>query len=187
MVIHANTNYCTHLSCSSWDDSTFQGTSHQRQVNGVLDNLVRMHYPGEVTWSDGTSSLATWWADYALAPDAMYENTQGAVWSDFWVSFLVILFQSFIPDTPDFANAWFWNSRDNFAWKAKTCGTKWGLCLRRMLRSSWVNPYQMDGFTLRTSTCKRSRAANGLLLWWFRYVSDRGTICNGKICWSLFH
>jgi hypothetical protein len=57
MVIHANTNYCTHLSCSSWEDAMFQGTSHQRQVNAILGNLVRMHYPGEVTWSNGTPLL----------------------------------------------------------------------------------------------------------------------------------
>jgi hypothetical protein len=43
MVVYANTNCCTHLSCSSWEDTTFQGTCHQRQVNGVLGNLVRMH------------------------------------------------------------------------------------------------------------------------------------------------
>jgi hypothetical protein len=59
MVIHTNTNCCTHLSCSSWEDTTFQGTSPQRQVNGVLGNLVRMHYPSEVTRSDGTTSPTT--------------------------------------------------------------------------------------------------------------------------------
>jgi hypothetical protein len=87
MVIHDNTHYCTHLSCNSWKDTTFQGTDHQRQVNGVLGNLVRMHYPGEVTQSDGTTSPATCWANYALAHDAMYGTAHGAVWSDFWVSF----------------------------------------------------------------------------------------------------
>jgi hypothetical protein len=59
MVINANDNCCTHLSCSSWEDTMFQGTCHQRQVNAVLDNLVRMHYPGEVIGSDGTSSPVT--------------------------------------------------------------------------------------------------------------------------------
>jgi hypothetical protein len=68
-------------------------------------NLVRMHYPSEVTWSDGTISPATCWDDYALALDVTYGSTKGAVWSDFWVSFLVILFQSFIPDAPDFPTA----------------------------------------------------------------------------------
>jgi hypothetical protein len=83
MVIHANTNFGTHLSCGSWEDTTFQGTGHQRQVNVVLGNLVRMHYPSEITRSDGTTSPVTCWDDYALAPDATYVTTKGAVWSDF--------------------------------------------------------------------------------------------------------
>jgi hypothetical protein len=66
---------------------------------------VRLHYRGEVTRRDGTSSLATCWADYTLAFDVMYGTAQGAVWSDFWVIFFVIVFQSFFPDAPDFANA----------------------------------------------------------------------------------
>jgi hypothetical protein len=97
MVIHANTNSCTYLSYSSWEDTMFQGTCHQRQVNGVLGNLICMHYPSEVTRSDDTTSPATCWDDYALAPDATYETTKGVVWSNFWVSFSVTLFQSFIP------------------------------------------------------------------------------------------
>jgi hypothetical protein len=93
------------LACSSWVNTTFQGTDYKSQVNAVLGNLVHMHYPGEVTQSDGIISSATCWDDYALAPNVTYGSTQGAVWSDFWVSFSVILFQSFIPDTPDFATA----------------------------------------------------------------------------------
>jgi hypothetical protein len=93
------------LACSLWDDTTFQGTGHKRQVNTVLGNLVRMHYPEEVTQSDGTISPTTCWDDYALAPNVTYGSTQGAVWSDFWVSFSVILSQSFIPDALDFATA----------------------------------------------------------------------------------
>jgi hypothetical protein len=62
-----------------------------------------MHYPSEVTRSDGANSPATCWDDYALASDVMYGTANGAVWSDFWVSFSVILFQSFIHDAPDFA------------------------------------------------------------------------------------
>jgi hypothetical protein len=77
MVIHASANCCIHLSCSSWEDTTFWGTSHQRQVNGILGNLMRMHYPNEVTWSDGISSPTTCWADYALAPNTTYGNAQG--------------------------------------------------------------------------------------------------------------
>jgi hypothetical protein len=57
MVIHANTNSCTYLSYR--EDTTCQGTGHQRQVNGVLGNLVHMHYLREVIQSDGTTSLAT--------------------------------------------------------------------------------------------------------------------------------
>jgi hypothetical protein len=45
---------------------------HQRQDNGVLGNLICMHYPGEVTQSDDTTSPATCWADYTLALDATY-------------------------------------------------------------------------------------------------------------------
>jgi hypothetical protein len=50
----------------------FWGTVHQTQVNNVLGNLVRMHYPSEVTQSDDTSSPATCWADYTHAPDTTY-------------------------------------------------------------------------------------------------------------------
>jgi hypothetical protein len=105
MIISANANSFTNLSCSQWEDTTFEGTGHKRQVNAVLGNLVHLHYPSEVTRSDGTCSPATSWADYALSPDATYKTAQGAVWSDFWVSFLVIIFQSFILDAPDFCNA----------------------------------------------------------------------------------
>jgi hypothetical protein len=62
MVIHANTDCCTHF-FSSWEDTTFQGTCPQGQVNGVLGNLIRMHYPGEVTRSDGTTSPSNCWDD----------------------------------------------------------------------------------------------------------------------------
>jgi hypothetical protein len=50
-----------------------------------------MHYPSEVTWSDGSNSHVTCWADYALAPDAMYETAQGVVCNNFWVSFFKVL------------------------------------------------------------------------------------------------
>jgi hypothetical protein len=67
-------------------------------INTVLGNLMHLHYPGEVPWSGDASSTATCWANCGLSPNATYGNTQGAVWSDFWVSFLVIPFQSVIPD-----------------------------------------------------------------------------------------
>jgi hypothetical protein len=105
IVINANANCSTHLSCSSSEDTMFEGTCHKRQVIGVLGNLVHLHYPCEVTRSDGTSSPTTCWANYALAPNVTYGTAQRVVWSNFWVSFLIILFQSFIPDAPNFANA----------------------------------------------------------------------------------
>jgi hypothetical protein len=101
MLIQTVVHIC--LACSSWDNTTFPGTSHKTQVNTVLGNLVRMHYPGEVTQSGGTISPATCWDDYALAPNTTYGSAQGAMWSNFWVSFSVILFQSFIRDAPNFA------------------------------------------------------------------------------------
>jgi hypothetical protein len=70
MVVHANTNCCTHLSCSSWEDTTFRTTGYHRKGNVVLGNLIRLHYLGEVTQSDGTISPATCWDDYNLALDA---------------------------------------------------------------------------------------------------------------------
>jgi hypothetical protein len=51
------------------------------------------------------SLLPLVWDDYTLGPDATYGTAKGAGWSDFWVSFSIILFQSFIPNTPDFAIA----------------------------------------------------------------------------------
>jgi hypothetical protein len=57
----------------------FQGTCHQRQVNFILGNLVCMHYPGEVTRSNGTTSPAICWDDYALAPNTTYVTAKGAV------------------------------------------------------------------------------------------------------------
>jgi hypothetical protein len=71
------------LACSSLEDTTFWGTGHQRQVNAVFGNLVRMHYPSEVTRNDVTISPATCWDDYALAPNATYETAKEALWSDF--------------------------------------------------------------------------------------------------------
>jgi hypothetical protein len=64
-----------------------------------------MHYPREVTRSDGTTYPATCWDDYTFAPEVTYGTAKGVVWSDFWASFSVTLFQSFIPDAPNFAIA----------------------------------------------------------------------------------
>jgi hypothetical protein len=30
LIINANANYCTHLSYSSWEDTTFEGGCHKR-------------------------------------------------------------------------------------------------------------------------------------------------------------
>jgi hypothetical protein len=105
MVINANANCFTHLTCSQWEDIMFEGTCHKRQVNTILGNHLRLPYPGEVTRRDGTSSPTTCWVDYALSPNMTYGIALGAVWNNFWVSFLVILFQSFIPDVPNYGNA----------------------------------------------------------------------------------
>jgi hypothetical protein len=55
----------------------FQGTSHQRQVNAVLGNLVHMHYLDEVTRSDGTISPAPCWDEYTLALYATHGTAKG--------------------------------------------------------------------------------------------------------------
>jgi hypothetical protein len=73
----------SHLSCSQWEDTTFEGTSHKRQINVVFSNLVRLHYSSEVTQRDDTHSLATYWVNYGLSPDVTYGTAQGAAWSDF--------------------------------------------------------------------------------------------------------
>jgi hypothetical protein len=72
--------------CWSWIDSTFDGTSKQRQVNQVLGNLCRLYYPGVVTLPSGRRELTTIWDHYQYALDGDYGTTQGAVSHDFWVS-----------------------------------------------------------------------------------------------------
>ena len=67
------------------------GREHHRQVNAVLGNLVRLHYPGVVTLASGERVPATSWKHYALSPDQAHGNAQGAVESDFWVSFSITL------------------------------------------------------------------------------------------------
>jgi hypothetical protein len=98
MVTTGNANGFPHLSCRQWEDLSFDGTGHKRQVNGVFGNLVCLHYPGEVPHGGGEVSAAASWADYALSPNVVYGTCQRAVWNDFWVSFLVTLFESVIPD-----------------------------------------------------------------------------------------
>lgn len=73
--------------CRSWIDSRFDGTTKVRQVNQILGNLCRLHYPGVVTLPSGERQLATTWDHYRFAPDGDYGTAQGAVSHDFWVRF----------------------------------------------------------------------------------------------------
>jgi hypothetical protein len=79
------------LSCSQWDDTSFDGRGHHRQVNQVLGNLCRLHNPGIVTDPKGVVVPCTSWSHFALAPDATYGIAKGAVKHDFWVR---VLFQT---------------------------------------------------------------------------------------------
>jgi hypothetical protein len=92
-------------------------------------------------------------------------------------SFFKVLFL-----TPDFGNAWIWYCIDDSACSMRTSWTMWGVCSIRVLQSSWVNQYQMDRFTHERVHVDVSGASNECVSWWFRYVSDWRTICNGKTC-----
>jgi hypothetical protein len=74
------------LSFSSWLDTSFDGRGHHKQVNAILDNLLRLHYLGLVMRGVGRTAPAKTWRDYARAPDAKYGNAQGVVRNTFWVS-----------------------------------------------------------------------------------------------------
>jgi hypothetical protein len=87
-----------HICLAANGRTLFDGTYHKRQVNVVLGNLVRLKYPGDVPLTGDASFVATCWVDYGLSLDATYGNAKRAVWSDFWISFFVNLFQSVIPD-----------------------------------------------------------------------------------------
>jgi hypothetical protein len=65
----------------------------------------------------------------------------------------------------DFGNAWIWIRRDDSACRVRTSWTTWGVCLIRVLQSSWVNQYQMDGFMHRTNTCRHSQGSK-----WMRFT-----------------
>jgi hypothetical protein len=43
MVINANANNFTHLSCSQWANTKFESTSHKRQVKAALGSLMHLH------------------------------------------------------------------------------------------------------------------------------------------------
>jgi hypothetical protein len=104
MVINANANNFTHLSCSQWDDTMFDGTCHKRQVNVVLGNLIHLKYHGDVPLTGDASFVATCWVDYGLSLNATYGNAKKAVWSDFWVTILSPFFKVLFL-MPDFGNA----------------------------------------------------------------------------------
>jgi hypothetical protein len=51
---------CFFLLCfSSWLDSSFDGRGHHRQVNAILGNLLRLHYPGVAVRGAGHSGPTT--------------------------------------------------------------------------------------------------------------------------------
>ena len=82
------------LSCSQWEDTSFDGRGHHRQVNQVLGNLCHLHNPGIVTDPKGVVVPCTSWSHFALAPHATYGTAQGAVKHDFWVIFFELTFIS---------------------------------------------------------------------------------------------
>ncbi|KAL5647682.1 hypothetical protein ACJX0J_042037, partial [Zea mays] len=65
-------------------DDSFTGTGHYRQVNMVLGNLVRLHWPGLVTLPSGESVPATTWEHYRYGVCRTFGNTQALVWDAFW-------------------------------------------------------------------------------------------------------
>ena len=72
----------------SWFNTSFDGVRHHRQVNQILGNLIRYHWPDVVT-NPGTGELIpiTQWDQYRFSHDGEYHNAQGTMWYDFWVSF----------------------------------------------------------------------------------------------------
>lgn len=68
----------------TWIDDSFTGIGHYRQVNMVLGNLVRLHWPGLVTLPTGESVPATTWEHYRYGVCRTFGNTQALVWDAFW-------------------------------------------------------------------------------------------------------
>jgi hypothetical protein len=58
------------LSFSSWLDINFDRRDHHRQVNAILGNLLRLHYPEVVVRGADRTAAVIGWRDYAHAPDA---------------------------------------------------------------------------------------------------------------------
>ncbi|KAG8051143.1 hypothetical protein GUJ93_ZPchr0009g767 [Zizania palustris] len=70
-----------------WIDSRFDSISMVRQVNQILGNLCRLHYPGVLTMPTGERVLCQTWDQYRFAPDRRHRTAQGAVSHDFWLRF----------------------------------------------------------------------------------------------------
>jgi hypothetical protein len=61
--------------CSTWIDDSFKGTRYYMQVNMVLGNLVRLHWPSLVTLPSGESVLATTWEHNRYGVCRTFGNT----------------------------------------------------------------------------------------------------------------
>jgi hypothetical protein len=79
------------LSFNSWYDNSFDGRGHKRQVNVALGNLLQLYYPEVVVTGASRSVPVTGWYDYALALDARYKKSQGAVRNALWVSSYIFI------------------------------------------------------------------------------------------------
>jgi hypothetical protein len=77
--------------CSTWEDTTFDGTGRRRTVNGVLGSIIRLHNPGVVQNKSGVTIPVTSWKHFALAPNVGYGSAHGAVKHEFWVKFFLLI------------------------------------------------------------------------------------------------
>jgi hypothetical protein len=68
---------------SVWINDSFTGIGHYRQVNMVLGNLVRLHWPGLVTLPSGESVPVTPWEHYRYGVYRTFGNTQALVYDAF--------------------------------------------------------------------------------------------------------
>jgi hypothetical protein len=59
LILYMILTFLCLLPFSSWLDTSFDGRCHHRQVNQVLGNLLRLHYPGLVMKGAGHSEPAT--------------------------------------------------------------------------------------------------------------------------------
>jgi hypothetical protein len=88
--IHDAHFFCL-LSLSSWHDNSFDRRGHKRQVNTVLVNLLRLHYPGVVVTGANHCVPVTGCCDNALSLDGRYGNAQGVMKIAFWVSSYIFI------------------------------------------------------------------------------------------------